>query len=281
MFIYLNGEYVEEAEAKISIMDHGYLYGLGLFETFRIYNGHPFLLDDHFQRMAEGLEELGIDWSITRSDAMDILTELLTRNGIKDAYVRWNVSAGAMGLGLYTGRYTDPTVAVLIKPLPSSVQDKEIVILNRRRNTPEGDKRLKSHHYLNNVLAKRELGSTPLLEGIFLTKEGWVAEGVVSNLFWIKDHKVYTPALETGILDGVTRRYVMSLLKDQQIPLIEGLFDQSELLDADEVFLTNSIQEVVRVESCGRTAYAKESNLLKGLKESFEIETTQRWSIAE
>ncbi|MDQ0209230.1 aminodeoxychorismate lyase [Alkalicoccobacillus murimartini] len=279
MFIYLNGRFIDQSEATISIMDHGYLYGLGLFETFRIYNGHPFLLDDHFQRMQHGLDELGIDYSISRGEATEILNQLLRLNEYEDAYVRWNVSAGSKELGLYTGIYEQPTVSVLMKPLPSIVTDKEIVVLNRARNTPEGDRRLKSHHYLNNVLAKRELGNSPNMEGIFLTKEGWVAEGIVSNVFWIKDGVVYTPSIETGILDGVTRKYVRSILQQKHIPLVEGLFAVTSLLEADEVFLTNSIQEVVRVESCAGTAYAKESTIINMLKESFEMETTKRWSI--
>ncbi|TSB45024.1 aminodeoxychorismate lyase [Alkalicoccobacillus porphyridii] len=281
MYIYLNGEFVEQTNAKIPIMDHGYLYGLGLFETFRIYNGHPFLLDDHFQRMEEGLKEVGIKWSISRKEALRILQRLLELNQLEDAYVRWNVSAGSEQLGLYTGYYEQPTVSVFMKPLPKQIKDKSIVILNQRRNTPEGTKRLKSHHYLNNALAKREIGDAPHKEGIFLTEAGWVAEGIVSNVFWVKSNKVYTPAVETGILDGVTRRYVLAHLKKTGIPVEEGYFTQEALLQADEAFLTNSIQESVRVESCMEQSYARESTIITELKEAFKRDTNRRWSIAE
>ncbi|MEK4563188.1 aminodeoxychorismate lyase [Alkalihalobacillus sp. FSL R5-0424] len=280
MFVYLNGKYVDESTATVSLFDHGFLYGLGLFETFRLYNGHPFLLDDHFQRMGQGLEQIGIDWTISKDQATDILQELARLNKIEDAYVRWNVSAGDEGLGLHTGRYLEPTVAVMMKPLPPLGRSKAISVLKLRRNTPEGEYRLKSHHYLNNVLAKRELGPVANTEGIFLTQEGWVAEGVTSNIFWIKGDTVYTPSLDTGILDGITRQYVMALLIRQGVQLIEGLYPQAALLEADAVFLTNSIQELVKVESCDEKQY-KDHPLLNSLQQMYKRESTWRWSIAE
>ncbi|WYP26663.1 aminodeoxychorismate lyase [Alkalihalobacillus sp. FSL W8-0930] len=280
MFVYLNGKYVDESIATVSLFDHGFLYGLGLFETFRLYNGHPFLLDDHFQRMGQGLEQIGIDWTISKDQATDILQELARLNKIEDAYVRWNVSAGDEGLGLYTGRYLEPTVAVMMKPLPPLGRSKAISVLKLRRNTPEGEYRLKSHHYLNNVLAKRELGPVANTEGIFLTQEGWVAEGVTSNIFWLKGDTVYTPSLDTGILDGITRQYVMALLIRQGVQLIEGMYPHETLLEADAVFLTNSIQEIVKVESCDVKQY-KDHSLLDSLQQVYKKEATWRWSIAE
>ncbi|MFK3939503.1 aminodeoxychorismate lyase [Alkalihalobacillus sp. NPDC078783] len=280
MFVYLNGKYVDESMATVSLFDHGFLYGLGLFETFRLYNGHPFLLDDHFQRMGDGLEQIGIDWTIPKDRAIEILQELARINKIEDAYVRWNVSAGDEGLGLYTGRYLEPTVAVMMKPLPSLDRSKAMTMLKLPRNTPEGDYRLKSHHYLNNVLAKKELGSMLNTEGIFLTQEGWIAEGITSNIFWVKGDTVYTPSLDTGILDGITRQYVKALLNKKGISLTEGLYPQEVLLKADAVFLTNSIQEIVKVESCDGTSF-KDHPILDTLQQMYKRESTWRWSIAE
>jgi 4-amino-4-deoxychorismate lyase len=280
MFVYLNGKYVDESMASVSLFDHGFLYGLGLFETFRLYNGHPFLLDDHFQRMGQGLEQIGIDWTISKDHATEILQELARLNKVQDAYVRWNVSAGDEGLGLYTGRYLEPTIAVMMKPLPPMGGSKAISILKRWRNTPEGDYRLKSHHYLNNVLAKRELGSVLNTEGIFLTQEGWIAEGITSNIFWVKGDTVFTPSLDTGILNGITRQYVSELLNKKGIPLKEGLYPQEAIFEADAVFLTNSIQELVKVDSCDEKRY-KDHPLLDTLQQMYKKETTWRWSIAE
>lgn len=109
--------------------------------------------------------------------------------------------------------------------------------------------RLKSHHYLNNVLAKREVGSDLNKEGIFLTQEGFLAEGIVSNLFFVKDDCVYTPSLETGILNGITRQFIFTLLQKKNIEVVEGLFTVEQLLEGDEAFVTNSIQEIVPLRS--------------------------------
>lgn len=247
MLIYVNGTYVEDTEAKISPYDHGYLYGLGVFETFRIYNGHPFLLDDHYERLMDALAALQIEWDMKKGDMLTILKELLLRNELKHAYIRFNVSAGIDEIGLQTGVYKNPSVIVFIKPLtpPDIVVEKEGVILKQVRNTPEGNFRLKSHHYLNNILGKREIGNATNREGIFFTKEGYVAEGIVSNIFFVKEGALYTPSLHTGILNGITRAFIIKVAQMLNIKVKEGLFTKEELLTAEEVFVTNSIQEIV------------------------------------
>jgi 4-amino-4-deoxychorismate lyase len=258
MYIYLNGKIIRQEEAAISPFDHGYMYGLGLFETFRTYNGHPFLLDDHLARLNRGLEELDIKYQCGREDILSILEKLLKANGLQDAYVRLNVSAGTGDVGLQTTPYTEPTVIMYMKPLPSNgTKEKEGVFLETRRNSPEGNRRLKSHHYLNNILAKKEMGSTPAKEGIFLTKEGYVAEGIVSNLFFVKEGIVYTPSLETGILDGITRQFVLSVLGKLNVTVKEGFFAIQELLESDEIFVTNSIQEIIPIIKIGNHCYPK------------------------
>jgi 4-amino-4-deoxychorismate lyase len=249
MYIYVNGDIVKKEDAVISPFDHGYMYGLGLFETFRIYNGHPFLLDDHLERLNAGLRELLIDKQFTRPEVMAVLEQLLKVNKLTNAYVRWNVSAGIDELGLNTQTYENPTVICYMKPIEGAgaTIEKEAVILNIRRNTPEGKYRLKSHHYLNCILGKREIGNDPRIEGIFLTKDDYVAEGIVSNIFWVKNETVYTPSLYTGILNGVTRQFVMTLAKKAGFEVVEGLFTKMDLLSSDEVFVTNSIQEIVPI----------------------------------
>jgi 4-amino-4-deoxychorismate lyase len=245
MYIYLNGNIVKDTEAVISPFDHGYMYGLGLFETFRTYNGHPFLLDDHLARLNQALKELDIRYVCKREEIVAVLDELLKVNGLKDAYVRLNISAGPAEVGFQTGPYENPTIIMYMKPLPAyGTSEKEGVFLDTRRNSPEGARRLKSHHYMNNILAKKEMGSAPSLEGIFFTKEGHIAEGIVSNVFFVKGQTVYTPALETGILDGVTRQFVLTVLDKLEIRVEEGLFTKAELLSSQEIFVTNSIQEI-------------------------------------
>ncbi|KEK21720.1 aminodeoxychorismate lyase [Bacillus gaemokensis] len=268
MLIYVNGAYVEASEAKISPYDHGYLYGLGVFETFRIYNGHPLLLDDHYERLMESLSALQIEWTMTKDDVLRILQDLLIRNGLDHAYIRFNVSAGMGEIGLQTETYERPSIIVFIKSLtaPGEVIEKEGVILEQKRNTPEGAYRLKSHHYLNNILGKREIGNVANKEGIFFTEEGYVAEGIVSNIFWVKEGVLYTPSLETGILNGITRAFIIKIAEILDMQVEEGFFIKEELLSADEVFVTNSIQEIVPLFQIeGRAFPGKEGEVTKRL----------------
>jgi 4-amino-4-deoxychorismate lyase len=280
MYIYLNGDLIKEEEAQISIFDHGFMYGLGLFETIRVYQGHPFLLHDHLERLRRGLDELHIKWDITDEQFADSLHQLLTANGLKEAYVRLNVSAGPGGLGFATGLYENPTTIIYIKPLPSMVTEKEGVILQTTRNTPEGKERLKSHHYLNNIIGKREIGQAVHKEGIFLTEDGFVAEGIVSNIFWIKNQIVYTPHLDTGILNGITRRFVMRLLQSADIPCEEGFYHTEELVSSEEVFVTNSIQEIVPLYKIGEHSFpGKKGQLARKLREEYNKYKTLLYSI--
>ncbi|MCA0989542.1 aminodeoxychorismate lyase [Guptibacillus algicola] len=255
MFINVNGEITREEDAVISAYDHGFLYGLGVFETFRTYDGHPFLFNDHIQRLRASLEELHIHLSIGTRDLLHEVKRTLAANDMVDGYIRLNVSAGAGNIGLQTKPYEEPTLIIYVKSLGAPVRnEKDGKVLSLRRNTPEGQYRLKSHHYLNNILAKREIGNDPKVEGIFLTEEGYVAEGIVSNLFWVSQNTLFTPSLSTGILNGITRQYVMKSAEKLQLPVKEGLYNRQTLFNADEVFVTNSIQEIVPLRSVDRVS---------------------------
>jgi len=249
MFLYLNGQFVEKDKARISPFDHGFIYGMGVFETFRTYGGIPFLLNEHLDRLNAGLIEIGIHLRLERDRVLQIIQELSELNQLRDSYIRLNVSAGLGEIGLQTKPYIEPTVILFQKELPpmEPLREKEAVILNMRRNTPETKERLKSHHFLNNIAAKRELGPALNKEGIFLTEQGFLAEGVTSNLFWTKGGRLYTPAVDTGILNGITRQFILRMAQKLGIPAEEGLFRELELVEADEIFFTNSIQEVVPV----------------------------------
>ncbi|MGX1983844.1 4-amino-4-deoxychorismate lyase [Thermolongibacillus altinsuensis] len=280
MFVYVNGKIVKKEEARISPFDHGFMYGLGLFETFRVYDGHPFLLDDHLERLNEGVRMLNIHLTLTREQVVNIIHELLKANQLRNAYVRFNVSAGLGDVGLQTDAYTNPTIIVYMKDLPRSASlEKACKILNTRRNSPEGEIRLKSHHYLNNILGKREIGQDPQVEGIFLTRDGFVAEGIVSNVFWVKQNTVYTPSIETGILNGITRQFVLKMLSSLGIPYKEGFYSLEDLQTAAEIFLTNSIQEIVPVRQLEERMYpGVEGALTSLLKEKYEQFTHVLWT---
>ncbi|WP_054712483.1 aminodeoxychorismate lyase [Bacillus sp. JCM 19041] len=246
MYVSINGRLVHEEDAAVSVFDHGFLYGMGLFETFAVSENRIFLLDEHIDRLKEGLHSIGVDYDVTAAEVYRITSDLLSANGLTRGYVRWNVSAGVRGIGLSSQRYSEPQVIVFMKELPVPPVTKEAVILRLPRNSPEGEKRLKSHHYLNNILAKQEIGDKKA-EGIFLTEQGYVAEGIVSNLFWKIGDRVYTPCLSTGILDGVTRSFVIRLIESHGYKVEQGHYTEKELYRAEDLFITNSIQGVVPI----------------------------------
>lgn len=256
-----NGSIIRQEEAVISVYDHGFLYGMGLFETFRTYNGKPYLLQRHLERLAQGCNALSIRGLELSADKLTgWLRQLMEANGLTDAYVRLTVTAGEDILGLPAGDYEKPNMLLMVKPLPApspslDQNGRELALLKTARNTPEGEVRLKSLHYMNNIIAKRELagrGAAPGAEGLMLTKEGYLAEGIVSNLFFVRGGRLCTPAIETGILPGITRGRVLELVREAKgTPIIanieEGFYTWAELTQADEVFITNSIQELVPV----------------------------------
>ncbi|WP_413301758.1 aminodeoxychorismate lyase [Bacillus sp. 1P10SD] len=281
MLLYLNGQFISKEEAKISPFDHGFLYGLGLFETFRVYDGHPFLLDDHVERLNKGLAELSIEQKYTREQINKILQELLERNRLTNAYIRLNVSAGLGEVGLQVEPYLQPNLIIFPKRLSPGGEliEKKAVLLKLKRNSPEGNQRLKSHHYLNNVLAKREIGDFPDVEGIFLDEHGYLAEGIVSNLFWIKGNVLYTPSLHTGILNGITRQFVIQLGWKNNLQIQEGLYSIKEVLEADEMFVTNSIQEIVPITSFeGRNFPGKEGQWVQQFHQDYRQYCKNLWS---
>lgn len=278
MYIYINGKILPMEEAVISPFDHGFMYGLGAFETFRTYNGFPYLIDEHMERLHEALNELNINAVINTDHVINMVQALLQKNKLGDAYFRLNVSAGNGDIGLQTDSYENPAVILFTKPLPQSIASvKELVLLKTVRNTPEGKQRLKSHHYLNSILGKRELKDPAGQEGVFLTEQEYISEGTVSNLFWYKAGTLFTPGLSTGILNGITRKWVLNASEKLNIPFETGNYKINELHDADEVFLTNSIQELVPVNRFEHIHFPGEKGrLFQKLKAKYTEDTNNR-----
>jgi 4-amino-4-deoxychorismate lyase len=202
-----------------------------------------------------GCEQLGIRYSLDIMQVENQVHKLLGANDLKDGYVRLTVSAGEAELGLPSDDYEQPNVLMLVKSLAPvndavHMRGRELRLVQTRRNTPEGEVRFKSLHYMNNIIAKRELlqsGVSSGAEGLMLTREGWLAEGIVSNLFFVKDEVIYTPDIATGILPGITRERVLELARHAGHSVVEGMFGWEQLQEADEIWLTNSIQELVPV----------------------------------
>lgn len=257
MRVYVNGELVPIEQATVSVADHGFLYGIGVFETMRVYDQNIFLWDDHCQRLMESLSELRITPKWTKDELLDAVQRTIRANDLCNAYVRLSITAGNEGIGLSGRGYHAPSLFIFAKSVASVVMPpvaKKLQTVSIPRQTMEGAIRFKSHNYLNNALAKLEVGDDPATEGLFLTQEGYVCEGVVSNIFWVRDEILYTPAPATGLLNGITRKHILFLADRLGIPWQEGFYLLNELLEAEEVFVTNSIQEIVPISTINQRA---------------------------
>ena len=260
MIVAFNGKVTEANHAVVSVSDHGFLYGMGLFETFRTYGGEPFLLERHFDRLQAGCEQLGMMWSRpTREKAQELIDRMLAALGCHDAYIRWSVSAGEAPLGLPAEPYYEKASEIVyMKPLPAIPEGlyergrplQQLKLARAGSELGGTAPRLKSFHYMNSILGKRELANYSWAkgaEGLFLNHEGFLSEGLVSNLFFMKNGVLKTPDVCTGALPGITRAKVLELAGELGIATEIGLFRWEDLLEADEAFMTNSVQELVPV----------------------------------
>lgn len=263
MLCWMNGEYMQAADLKVSPFDHGFLYGAGFFETFRTYEGRVFLFDMHMERLMAALAEYRIAWPYEEAEILTVIEHLNEAAGGSDGYFRLNVSAGVHDIGLAPTSYATPNVILFRKELPAVVPgiEKSGVWLDTVRNDPESTVRHKSHNFLNNVRGRLELPSLKESEGIFVTKEGFVAEGVTSNVFWMKDGVLFTPAIETGILPGTTRAFVMEVARLAKFEVHEGYYAREDVENADELFVTNAVQELVPLTSIGKVRFPGASGI--------------------
>jgi branched-chain amino acid aminotransferase len=265
--IWVNGQLLPKSQAAVSVYDHGLLYGDGVFEGIRVYNGKIFKCEQHIRRLYECAKRihLDLDKHVSREEMVRIQRECIKANGIKDGYIRLVVTRGVGTLGLNPYLCPEPGVICIadtIQLFKPEMYEKgmRVVVANRPKTPIEClDPRIKSLNYLNNILAKCEaihlgqkLGITKpedqLLEVIMLNTEGMVTEGSGDNIFIIKNGVIYTPPSEAGILEGITRRFVMDTLAPAcGVKVVEKHFDLAELLAADEVFLTGSAAEMIAV----------------------------------
>ncbi len=247
MWCWMNGEFLRAEELKISPFDHGFLYGAGFFETFRTYGGNVFLYDKHMDRLHTALTEYRIAMPYDENEILAAVRKLDDLNDGRDGYFRLNVSAGVHDIGLAPSSYASPNVILFRKELAATGRgtEKKGVWLGTPRNKPESVVRHKSHNFLNNVLGRLELPSLKEMEGLFLTEEGFVAEGVTSNIFWMKGGVLFTPDIKTGILPGTTRAFIIECAKSAGISVNEGFYGKEHVEHADELFVTNAVQELV------------------------------------
>lgn len=251
--IWLDGKLVDEEEAKISVFDHGLLYGDGVFEGIRAYHGRVFKLKEHLQRLYAGAHCLNLRIPYTMAEMQDIVLETLRANHLQDAYIRLVVTRGKGDLGLDPIKCPRPTVfciATSITLYPEEFYQKglSLITCSTRRNSPDAlNMSIKSLNYLNNILAKIECTRAGVPEGIMLTTDGYVAECTGDNIFLVYNHRLVTPPVYIGNLPGITRQVVMDLANEMGLEVREELFRIQSVYLADEVFLTGTAAEIVPV----------------------------------
>ncbi|AKB48626.1 Branched-chain amino acid aminotransferase [Methanosarcina sp. Kolksee] len=248
----MDGKFVPKSEAKVSVYDHGFLYGDGVFEGIRAYNGRVFKLKEHVDRLYDSAKAIAMDIPLTKEEMSEAILETLRKNNLKDAYIRPVVSRGVGDLGLDPRNCGKPCVVVIAQGWGAMYGDLYEVGLKAvsvcvRRNAPDSiSPNIKSLNYLNNILAKIEANEKGGDEAIFLDHNGFVCEGSGDNIFVVKNNKVLTPYTISN-LKGVTRATAIELLDEMGYKVIEanlGLFD---LYTADEVFVTGTAAEAAPI----------------------------------
>ncbi|RKD23913.1 branched-chain-amino-acid transaminase [Ammoniphilus oxalaticus] len=252
-WIYLNGEFVKKEDAKISVFDHGLLYGDGIFEGIRVYNGNVFKCKEHIDRLYDSANSILLEIGLTKSELTEVMLETVRRNGMKDAYIRLVVSRGVGDLGLDPRKCPKATVIIIVEELAIFPKDHyetgiRIITVPTRRNTPDAlNPKIKSLNYLNNVLVKIEANLAGVSEALMLNAQGYVCEGSGDNIFVIKDNIIYTPPSYLGALEGITRNSIMKLAIEAGYTVKEEPFTRHDVYIADEVFLTGTAVEVIAV----------------------------------
>lgn len=251
--IYIDGEFVPEDRAVISVFDHGLLYGDGIFEGIRAYHNRVFKLREHIDRLYDSAKVLLLDIPLTPEEMTAVVLETMRRNGLREGYIRLIVTRGVGDLGLDPRKCKRACVvcigaSIQLYPDEYYEQGLEIVTVPTRRNLGEAvNPRIKSLNYLNNILAKIEASLAGTIEAVMLSAEGYVAEATGDNIFLVKNGVLITPPPHVGILEGITRNTVMELARLRGVSVAEKLFTRYELYTADECFLTGTAAEVIPV----------------------------------
>ncbi|WP_432822671.1 aminotransferase class IV [Trichloromonas sp.] len=253
-YVFLNGEFVKSDEAKISVFDQGFLYGDGIFESFRSIGDRLYQFPQHFKRLLQSAEALCYPIAFTEQELEKILLELRQKNQLNDAYYRVTVTRGKGQIGFQRGMDNDLTCLVVGKEFQGfdSADYTGGINLNlaqTRRNAPEAiSPKIKSISNLNSLLGKLEARAAGAFEVIMLNNKDQICEGASSNIFWTKDRWVFTPDASTGLLEGVTRSTIMRLCEEKMnLRVITGEFKLQDLKFADEVFITSTSLEVMPV----------------------------------
>jgi branched-chain amino acid aminotransferase len=251
--VYINGKLYDKEDAKISVYDHGFLYGDGVFEGIRSYGGKVFRLAEHLDRLWNSAKAIWLQIPLSKPELAKAIEDTLAVNGIEDGYIRVVVSRGCGTLGLDPNKCSHPQVIIItdhISLYPEELYQKglEIITVSTIRNHPAAlNPRVKSLNYLNNILAKIEGLQAGCIEALMLNHKGEVAECTGDNLFLVRGGRLSTPPNEAGILEGITREAVISLARELDIEVREVPLTKHDVYIADECFLTGTAAEVIPV----------------------------------
>ena len=251
--VYIDGAFYSREEAKVSVYDHGYLYGDGLFEGIRVYDGEIFECEAHIDRLYRGARAIALDIPLNKAEMTAALRETCGKSGLRDAYIRLVVSRGKGDLGINPMNCKKPTVVIIVDTIqmyPQEMYEKGMAVITAatRRNSPAAlDPQLKSLNYLNNILAKIEANFAGVPEAIMLNAGGYVCECTGDNIFMVQGGALYTPPIHLGALNGITRGVVMHLAEKLGIHVAEREMTLYNLYSADEVFLSGTAAEIIGV----------------------------------
>lgn len=251
--VYLSGQLVNSDEAKVSVFDHGLLYGDGVFEGIRVYGGNVFLLEEHVERLYESALAIRLAIPLSPAAMIQAVEETVAANDIDDGYVRLVITRGAGTLGLDPRKTSDPQIIIIADTItlyPPEIYENgmPLVTASTIRNHPAAiNPRIKSLNYLNNILAKIEGTDAGFVEALMLNQKGDVAECTGDNVFIVKAGVLKTPSADAGILEGITRNAVIGLARESGKTVIEGGLTRHDIYTADECFLTGTAAEVIAV----------------------------------
>jgi branched-chain amino acid aminotransferase len=253
MSVYVDGKIVPKEDAKVSVYDHGYLYGDGIFEGIRVYDGNVFRLAEHIERLYESAKTIALDIPLSAEELTQATLDTVAANGLRDCYIRLVISRGRGDLGIDPDKCEKATVVIIVDTIelyPQKFYDEGISLVTasiRRIPAQCLDPRIKSLNYLNNILAKIEAKKAGAPEAVMLNHNGRVAECTADNIFVVKNGTAATPDLMEGALGGITRRAVMELAKEAGLEVKTVMMGLHDLYNAEECFLTGTGAEIVPV----------------------------------
>jgi branched-chain amino acid aminotransferase len=275
--ISINGKYFDKADAKVSVYDHGLLYGDGVFEGIRVYSGKVFRLREHIDRLYDSARAIALEIPMSREAMSDAVVQTVQTNNKKDGYIRLVVTRGAGGLGIDPRKTVDPQVIIIVDDIsmyPPELYENGLDIVTAatiRNHAGAVNPRIKSLNYLNNILAKIEATRAGCLEAIMLNAAGEVAECTADNIFIVKRGVLKTPPATAGALEGITRGAILELAQAAKVPTQETTLQRHDVYTADECFLTGTGAEIIPVVKCdGRPiGNGKPGPITKQLRERF------------